>query len=64
MHSSAKSSAFKFQLSAFRSLTTWADITKARRLLGWAPQITTEAGFRKAVDWHVANREWLGRIDL
>jgi nucleoside-diphosphate-sugar epimerase len=43
---------------------TWADITKAQRLLGWSPQITTEVGFCKAVDWHAANRVWLKVIKL
>lgn len=35
---------------------TWADITKAGRLLGWAPRLTAEEGFRRTVDWHLANR--------
>ena len=38
---------------------TWADITKARRLLAWQPQVTTEEGFQRSVDWQVANRGWL-----
>jgi len=41
---------------------TWADIAKAGRLLGWAPQVTLEAGVQLAVDWHRANREWLRDI--
>ena len=36
---------------------TWADIAKAQRLIGWAPQLTAEEGFRRTVEWHVANRD-------
>lgn len=38
---------------------TWADITKAGRLLGWRPEIAPEEGFRRTVEWHVANRDWI-----
>jgi len=41
---------------------TWADIAKARRLLGWQPTETLEVSFQRAVDWHIQNREWLGKI--
>ena len=43
---------------------TWADVTKARRLLVWAPEVTPVEGFRKSVDWHVHNRPWLRKIHL
>ena len=43
---------------------TWADITKAGRLLGWSPLVTPEEGFQRAVEWHVANREWLRNIQV
>jgi len=43
---------------------TWADISKAKRLLGWEPQVSTEEGFRSTIDWHCANREWLKDISL
>ncbi len=43
---------------------TWADITKAKRLLGWGPQVSTEEGFRRAIDWHCANRDWLKDVRL
>ncbi len=35
---------------------TWADITKAKRLLGWEPTVSAEEGFRRTVGWHQANR--------
>ena len=43
---------------------TWADITKAGRLLGWAPLVTPMMGFQQSVEWHKANREWLRGIRL
>lgn len=41
---------------------TWADITKARRLLAWQPAETLEASFKHTVDWHLENREWLAGL--
>jgi UDP-glucuronate 4-epimerase len=37
---------------------TWADITKARELLGWAPETSYQQGVEKAVQWYMDNREW------
>ena len=30
---------------------TWADVGKARRLLGWEPQVTLEDGLAATVEW-------------
>jgi len=43
---------------------TWADITKAGRLLGWTPQVSPEEGFQRSVDWHRANQAWLADVRL
>lgn len=43
---------------------TAADISKAKRLLGWVPKVTPEAGFRKSVEWYCANRDWLRDVRL
>ena len=43
---------------------TWADITKARRLLGWAPQTSLEEGLLDAVRWYQENRSWASEIAL
>lgn len=32
---------------------TWADITKAKHLLGWTPKISFEEGFKRLMDWHI-----------
>ncbi len=37
---------------------TWAEISKARRLLGWQPQSTFQDGVGALVRWYQANREW------
>jgi len=36
---------------------TWADITKARRLLDWEPRISIDEGIIKTVQWYRENRE-------
>lgn len=43
---------------------TWADITKARHLLGWEPRTSFEEGVRATVDWYLKNREWARSVDL
>lgn len=43
---------------------SWADITKAGRLLSWQPQVAVENGFQRSVDWYRANRSWLASIKL
>ncbi len=39
-------------------LATWADISKARRLLDWRPQSTFQDGVAALVRWYQANRAW------
>jgi UDP-glucuronate 4-epimerase len=31
---------------------TWADISKAKRLLGWEPKVGFEEGMKRLVEWH------------
>ena len=39
-------------------LTTWADISRARDVLGWTPAVGIEEGIRRTVAWYMDNREW------
>ncbi len=35
---------------------TWANISKAEKLLGWKPEVSFEEGIKRSVDWHLANK--------
>ncbi len=37
---------------------TWADVSKAKRRLGWEPRTAWKDGVRRLVDWYAANRSW------
>ncbi len=41
---------------------TWADISKARRILKWAPKTTIEQGVAALVDWYLENRSWAKEV--
>ena len=43
-------------------LATWADITKARTLLGWSPETSLEMGLSRLVEWYRENRSWARHI--
>ena len=39
-------------------MMTWADISRAQSLLGWAPAVGIEEGIRRTVDWYMEHRDW------
>lgn len=41
---------------------TWADISRARRLLEWEPQTTLQDGLSSAVRWYLEQRSWAASI--
>ncbi|MEO0190778.1 MAG: GDP-mannose 4,6-dehydratase [candidate division WOR-3 bacterium] len=43
---------------------TWADIKKARLLLGWKPMVNLEQGIEKTIEWYEKNRSWLKNIEI
>ena len=42
--------------------SSWADIGRARDLLGWRPEVSFEEGIRRTVEWYQENREWVKDI--
>lgn len=38
--------------------TNWADVSKARRLLGWQPEYNMRRGTEKLVEWYLQERDW------
>jgi UDP-glucuronate 4-epimerase len=42
--------------------STWADISRAREILEWQPQVSFEAGVRRLVEWYEQEREWAAQI--
>jgi nucleoside-diphosphate-sugar epimerase len=40
----------------------WADISKAKELLNWEPQIELREGIKRTCDWYAAERAWVKDI--
>jgi len=38
--------------------TNWADVSKARELLGWQPQVNLKQGLSNLIDWYIQERSW------
>ena len=45
-------------------METWADIEKAKNLLGWEPKVSLDEGLEKSVSWYMQNRDWLREVQL
>ena len=43
---------------------TWADISKAKKLLNWEPKVDLEEGIKRTVKWYMENRNWLKDVKL
>ena len=45
-------------------LANQADVSKARQLLGWEPQVGLQEGIIRLVEWYRAEREWAAGIKI
>ena len=43
-------------------MATWADISQARKLLGWEPQLDWKRGVDNLIDWYRENRDWTAKV--
>ena len=43
---------------------TWADITKAKKILGWQPSVKLTQGLDESVKWFTDNHSWTEKIRL
>ena len=44
-------------------MATWANVSHAGEVLGWAPQVSFEAGVKSLVAWYQAERDWASQIE-
>lgn len=42
---------------------TWANISKAKDILGWAPKVSLNKGIEESINWYEENRRWAKKID-
>jgi len=42
--------------------SNWADVTKARQMLGWSPEYDMRRGTQALVDWYLAERSWASGV--
>ena len=42
---------------------SWADVSKAKRLLGWEPRVELDEGIRAVVDWYRQEHAWASQVD-
>ncbi len=43
-------------------VTNWADVSKARELLGWSPEYDMHSGTQKLIDWYMSERSWANKV--
>jgi len=53
----------RYPANAAEMAASWADVRKAKALLGWEPQVGLKEGIANLVDWYHAERPWASLID-
>lgn len=42
--------------------SNWADVSKAKEMLGWKPQVGLAEGVKKLVEWYAAEKSWANEV--
>jgi len=51
---------------AFHPADVWsnhADVSRAKEILGWEPQVSLDEGITRLVDWYMQEREWASQVE-
>jgi len=43
---------------------SWANVEKAKRLLGWIPKFTLDKGIQQVVKWYQQEHEWASQVSI
>jgi len=43
---------------------SWADVKKARRLLGWSPRVSLDEGIEQVVRWYQQENSWASQVSV
>jgi nucleoside-diphosphate-sugar epimerase len=43
---------------------SWADVSKAKQLLGWSPKFTLDSGIAEVVRWYQQENSWASQVNI
>ena len=43
---------------------SWADVSKAKKLLGWSPKFTLDSGIAEVVRWYQQENSWASQVNI
>ena len=43
---------------------SWADVRKAKNLLGWSPKFTLDQGIQEVVNWYQQENSWASQVSV
>ncbi|MCD6355922.1 MAG: GDP-mannose 4,6-dehydratase [Anaerolineaceae bacterium] len=43
---------------------SWADVSKAKKLLGWSPKFNLDQGIQQVVEWYQQEKDWVSQVSV